>query len=98
MNNNNNNNNNSNNKSDSGFGLRDSVKMFYVEITPTKYYFSGPGIEKSNRVLRKYKEHPCNFIRISFVDEDGTRLHNLNTTLLTHFKTILESGVTVAGQ
>ncbi|RZC80987.1 hypothetical protein C5167_043569 [Papaver somniferum] len=47
-----------------------------VQVTPLKVYFLGPEINVSNRVLRYYREHIDNFIRISFVDEDSEKIRS----------------------
>ena len=49
------------------------VYIHRVQITPTKVYFYGPEINVSNRVIRHYSEDIDNFIRVSFVEEDGGR-------------------------
>ncbi|KAK0596192.1 hypothetical protein LWI29_013507 [Acer saccharum] len=46
-----------------------------ILITPTKMYFCGPEASLSNRVLRSYPEDIDNFLRVSFVDEDGQKLY-----------------------
>ncbi|TXG71403.1 hypothetical protein EZV62_006338 [Acer yangbiense] len=45
-----------------------------ILITPTKMYFYGPEASLSNRVLRSYPDDIDNFLRVSFVDEDGQKL------------------------
>ncbi|KAI3914603.1 hypothetical protein MKW92_017863 [Papaver armeniacum] len=47
-----------------------------MQVTPLKVYFLGPEINVSNRVLRYYREHIDNFIRISFVDEDSEKIRS----------------------
>ncbi|KEH40641.1 RNA-directed RNA polymerase [Medicago truncatula] len=47
-----------------------------AQITPCKVYFCGPEINVSNRVLRKYKKHMDNFLRVSFVDEELDKLYS----------------------
>ncbi|KAK3219293.1 hypothetical protein Dsin_013263 [Dipteronia sinensis] len=46
-----------------------------ILITPTKMYFCGPEASLSNRVLRSYPDDIDNFLRVSFVDEDGQKLY-----------------------
>ncbi|KAG5555121.1 hypothetical protein RHGRI_012600 [Rhododendron griersonianum] len=41
-----------------------------VQITPCKVHFSGPELNMSNRVLRKYNDDLANFLRVTFVDEE----------------------------
>ncbi|KAL5721912.1 RNA-directed RNA polymerase [Ranunculus cassubicifolius] len=56
------------------------VSVRRVEITPSKVYFYNPEVIVSNRVLRNYTKDPFpkelidNFIRVSFVDEDGKKM------------------------
>ncbi|KAK1578467.1 hypothetical protein Q3G72_030483 [Acer saccharum] len=46
-----------------------------IQITPSKVYFCGPEASLSNRVLRSYPDEDIhNFLRVSFIDEDGERL------------------------
>lgn len=45
-----------------------------IEITPAKVYFCNPEVIVSNRVLRNYQELLDNFLRVSFVDEDGKKM------------------------
>ncbi|KAK7308650.1 hypothetical protein VNO77_42270 [Canavalia gladiata] len=47
-----------------------------VQITPCKVYFCGPEINVSNRVLRHFREHIDNFLRVSFVDEELDKLYS----------------------
>ncbi|KAK1577557.1 hypothetical protein Q3G72_022790 [Acer saccharum] len=46
-----------------------------ILITPTKMYFCGPEASLSNRVLRSYPDDIDNFLRVSFIDEDGQKLY-----------------------
>ncbi|TXG71399.1 hypothetical protein EZV62_006334 [Acer yangbiense] len=46
-----------------------------ILITPTKMYFCGPEASLSNRVLRSYPNDIDNFLRVSFVDEDGQKMY-----------------------
>ncbi|KAJ3169445.1 hypothetical protein HK101_011452 [Irineochytrium annulatum] len=41
-----------------------------IVVTPLKCYFKGPFVEVSNRVIRNYKAHEADFVRISFARED----------------------------
>lgn len=50
------------------------VYVHRVQVTPCKVYFYGPEINVSNRVLRQFSEDIDNFIRVSFVDEDGGKM------------------------
>ncbi|MQM03460.1 hypothetical protein Taro_036243 [Colocasia esculenta] len=55
---------------------RGLVYIHRVQVTPSKVYFYGPEINVSNRVLRKYIDDLDNFIRITFLDEDGDKMHS----------------------
>ncbi|KAL5812619.1 hypothetical protein ACOSQ3_027569 [Xanthoceras sorbifolium] len=46
-----------------------------ILITPSKIYFCGPEASLSNRILRSYPDDIHNFLRVSFVDEDGEKLY-----------------------
>ncbi|KAG7974419.1 hypothetical protein I3843_06G048900 [Carya illinoinensis] len=52
-----------------------------VQITPSKIYFFGPGVNLSNRVLRNYPEDIDNFLRVSFVDEYLDKLRSIALSL-----------------
>ncbi|KAF6803018.1 suppressor of ascus dominance [Colletotrichum sojae] len=40
-----------------------------IVVTPTTAQYSSPGVESSNRVLRKYSSHHDRFLRVQFTDE-----------------------------
>ncbi|KAL5746664.1 hypothetical protein ACOSP7_027810 [Xanthoceras sorbifolium] len=50
------------------------VYVHKILITPSRIYFRGPEASLSNRVLRSYPDDIDNFLRVSFVDEDGEKL------------------------
>ncbi|KAG8366464.1 hypothetical protein BUALT_Bualt17G0082700 [Buddleja alternifolia] len=52
------------------------VYVHRVQVTPTKVYFSGPEVNVSNRVLRHYRDHIDNFLRVSFVDEEFNKMYS----------------------
>ncbi|KAG8366468.1 hypothetical protein BUALT_Bualt17G0083100 [Buddleja alternifolia] len=52
------------------------VYVCRVQVTPTKVYFSGPEVNVSNRVLRHYRDHIDNFLRVSFVDEELDKMYS----------------------
>ncbi|XP_043719158.1 RNA-dependent RNA polymerase 6-like [Telopea speciosissima] len=58
-----------------------NVEVRRLVITPTKAYCLPPEVERSNRVLRKYKEKADRFLRVSFMDEG---FEQLNSGVLTH--------------
>ncbi|OWM90727.1 hypothetical protein CDL15_Pgr021032 [Punica granatum] len=78
-----------------------------VQITPCKVYFSGPEVNVSNRVLRRYSEYADNFLRISFVDEDHDRIHStvlsrgsvagsgMRTEIFRRILSTLQNGITI---
>ncbi|OWM90724.1 hypothetical protein CDL15_Pgr021029 [Punica granatum] len=79
-----------------------------VQITPCKVYFSGPEVNVSNRVLRRYSEYTDNFLRISFVDEDLDKVHStvlsprgsvansgMRTEIFTRILSTLQNGITI---
>ncbi|PKI78141.1 hypothetical protein CRG98_001469, partial [Punica granatum] len=55
---------------------RENISFIEVQVTPCKIYFSGPEVNVSNRVLRRYSKYTDNFLRISFVDEDLDKVYS----------------------
>lgn len=53
------------------------VYVHRIQVTPCKIYFCGPEVNVSNRVLRNYRDHIDNFLRISFIDEDLDKIHSI---------------------
>ncbi|KAJ3067249.1 hypothetical protein HDU98_009572 [Podochytrium sp. JEL0797] len=56
----------------------DSAKYcmaYQLYVTPTGMYIDGPFLEKSNRVMRQYKEFSSNFLQVNFVEEDGSQFN-----------------------
>ncbi|KAF9626299.1 hypothetical protein IFM89_032148 [Coptis chinensis] len=43
-------------------------------VTPTKVYLLGPDVETSNYVVKHYAEHASDFLRVTFVEEDWSKL------------------------
>ncbi|OWM90725.1 RNA-dependent RNA polymerase 1-like [Punica granatum] len=79
-----------------------------VQITPCRVYFSGPEVNVSNRVLRRYSDYIDNFLRISFVDEDLDKVHSkilsprgsladsgMRTEIFTRILSTLQNGITI---
>lgn len=75
-----------------------------VQITPCKVYFCGPEVNVSNRVLRHFREHLDNFIRVSFVDEEleklfstdlSSRAQNRKTDIYKRILDILKDGIVI---
>lgn len=52
------------------------VYIHRVQVTPTRVYFSGPEVNMSNRVLRQYRSHIDNFLRVSFIDEEWEKMYS----------------------
>lgn len=50
-------------------------------VTPTKIYCLGPELESSNYVVKHFVEHASDFMRVTFVEEDWSKL--LPTTVST---------------
>nr|AJA90770.1 RNA-dependent RNA polymerase 2 [Ephedra trifurca] len=70
---------------------KDLMQFYRVLVTPSKVYFIGPELNRSNRVTRHFSDHASDFIRVSFVDEDLGRLHaNALTVKLKTEQDILE--------
>ena len=56
-----------------------SVRIHRLDITPAAYNMVGPQWIGANRVLRLYPGHHDRFLKVSFVEEDLSRLrHNRN--------------------
>ncbi|PKI46848.1 hypothetical protein CRG98_032786 [Punica granatum] len=75
---------------------------------PKRVYFSGPEVNVSNRVLRRYSDYIDNFLRISFVDEDLDKVHSkilsprgsladsgMRTEIFTRILSTLQNGITI---
>ncbi|XVF49609.1 hypothetical protein PTKIN_Ptkin04bG0026900 [Pterospermum kingtungense] len=43
-------------------------------VTPTKIYCLGPELEKSNYVVKNFAEYASDFMRVTFVEEDWSKL------------------------
>ena len=87
------------------------VYVHRAQVTPTKVYFYGPEINISNRVIRHFIDDLENFMRVSFVDEDGERLWSADlqprniagssdkqTKLYRRLQSILGKGIAVGGK
>ena len=44
-------------------------------VTPTRIVSLPPETELSNRILRRFKQHSEHFIRLSFGDEDASKMY-----------------------
>ncbi|XP_057824218.2 RNA-dependent RNA polymerase 2 isoform X2 [Cryptomeria japonica] len=61
------------------------MKFYRALVTPSKVYFLGPELNTSNRVTRQFAEYIDDFLRVSFVDEDWSKLHSTALTAKTEF-------------
>lgn len=46
----------------------------HVSVTPSGLRFAGPFVEAGNSVVRKFPQAVPHLLRVSFTEEDGTRL------------------------
>jgi hypothetical protein len=74
------------------------MRLFSLEITPTKLFLTGPTVDRSNRVLRKYKAHSYHFLRVTFRDDDGTKLNAIDLEFQQLIVDKLKNGVTLGGK
>jgi hypothetical protein len=76
----------------------------HVTVTPTTILLTGPFLEKSNRVIRRYqKNHQENFLRVEFREEDGFQYRfdrgiNGRGFIRDRLGPILENHLVVAGR
>ncbi|XP_043725101.1 RNA-dependent RNA polymerase 2 [Telopea speciosissima] len=63
------------------------MNCYRVLITPSKIYCLGPELENSNYVVRHYAAYASDFLRVSFVEEDWTKLPS------DAISTIIEQGI-----
>ncbi len=80
-----------------------TMVTYRAEVTPAATYLAGPDPESSNRVLRKYNKFSDHFLRVTFMDEDGEKVHRdrlLGQTAILHerFKDVLHDGIKVGGR
>ncbi|KAI8818422.1 RNA dependent RNA polymerase-domain-containing protein, partial [Fimicolochytrium jonesii] len=71
-----------------------------IIITPTKIYYQGPQLELANRILRTYKDHADDFMRVAFADDDLGKINNGPNAdmLFKRIQAIMDAGVIVAGR
>ncbi|KAI9697852.1 MAG: hypothetical protein M1820_007639 [Bogoriella megaspora] len=79
------------------------VLVYRATITPAGTYISGPDVDLTNRVLRKYDQYTDYFMRVEFADEDGEQIKfertaSLETIYHGRFKEVLKKGIAVAGR
>ena len=82
---------------------QDRVYIHRAMFTPAGMYLYGPAPESNNRVLRRYREHHEDFLRVQFCDEDGeplrfNALYSNDVIYHERFKKILNEGFSVAGK
>ena len=79
------------------------VPIHRVFVTPLRTICWGPEVDSPNRVLRQFSEHLDRFLRISFTDEDSSRLQVSKTDepieeLYKRVRRILRDGLVVGGR
>ena len=89
------------------YGLKERhthlVLVYRAQVTPTGVYLEGPDAEVTNRVLRKYADHPDHFMRVEFKEDDGRQFrHEKNVSAenvyQNRFRHVLGIGIQVAGR
>jgi RNA-dependent RNA polymerase len=75
---------------------------YHMILTPTRHILEGPVADQSNSVLRRFKHHEC-FLRVSFQDENGSKLRrdlgtSITDLLAKRYRPILLNGCKVAGR
>lgn len=86
--------------------LRDQIRINTVLMTPSSLHMEGPHYDFGNRILRQYRGHEENFIRVRFMDEDGSQVRaaleygNIQADDLIHsrFGGSLRDGIEIAGR
>lgn len=84
-----------------------------VLITPTKIYCLGPELETSNYVVKNYASYASDFLRVSFVEEDWSKLPSaalstsirpgifskpVRTALYHRIKSVLREGIVIGSK
>jgi len=81
-------------------------RVFYLSyhliITPSSYLLEGPLPDQSNSVLRRF-EHHDSFLRVSFYDENRSRLRpdstlSISTLVKSRFGSLLKTGLHLVGR
>ncbi|XP_047325193.1 RNA-dependent RNA polymerase 2 [Impatiens glandulifera] len=52
-----------------------TMKCHRVLVTPSKIFCLGPELENSNYVVKKFSSNSSDFLRVTFVDEDWSKIH-----------------------
>ncbi|KAF9450099.1 RNA-dependent RNA polymerase [Macrolepiota fuliginosa MF-IS2] len=82
----------------------DLYQSFHVTVTPTTLFLTGPFLERSNRVTRRYDQvHQESFLRVEFREEDGLQYRldrDVNGRAFIHDRIgpILGDGLVIVGQ
>ncbi|CEM03318.1 unnamed protein product [Vitrella brassicaformis CCMP3155] len=72
------------------------MRVMHAYVSPLKLIVRGPEVEESNRVLRRFRDKADAFLRVAFVDEDGSRLMYepaIEEIVDKRMRTILDDGV-----
>ncbi|KAL4925196.1 RNA dependent RNA polymerase [Aspergillus undulatus] len=85
--------------------FRPTPHLAYIHrltVTPSRITLHGPEVEPLNRILRRFPNHHEYFVRIQFCDENGQDVQFNpkinNEEVFARFKTVLESGIQIAGR
>ncbi|KAH7916477.1 RdRP-domain-containing protein [Hygrophoropsis aurantiaca] len=74
---------------------------YQLILTPTAQILEGPMPDQSNNILRRFGHHDC-FLRVSFQDENGSKLRRdeaaISELMKTRYRPILANGHRVAGR
>ncbi|KAG9314705.1 RNA dependent RNA polymerase-domain-containing protein [Chiua virens] len=75
---------------------------YQMVLTPTRHILEGPVTDQSNSVLRRFERHEC-FLRVSFQDENGSKLRrdldaSITELLNKRYRPVLLNGCVVAGR
>lgn len=74
---------------------QNSISQRRVLVTPTLYHFTVARVEEGNKVLRQYREHLSQFIRLSFATEEldkGFYFLSSSRYLLGYIHSVLKNG------
>ncbi|KAI7849664.1 RNA dependent RNA polymerase-domain-containing protein [Circinella umbellata] len=80
------------------------VKVNKVSITPTSIRLEHPKNETANRVLRHFKNDLNRFLRVQFIDENESRIHNSfrpqhnHNLLYRRIERVLRYGIDIHGR
>lgn len=74
-----------------------------ADLTPAAYNMDGPEWMGSNRVLRLFPDHHDHFLKVSFVEENLTKIQQgrdlkLDTILHNRWSSVLQNGLRLCGQ